>query len=150
MPQSLARLPIHLVFSTKKRERFLRDEVRAGLHAYMVGVLQHHGCPVLLMNSVADHGHILFELGRTIAVSKAVEEVKKASSKWIKSQGPEYSGFAWQGGYGAFAVSDSDVPLVLDYIRGQQEHHRVKSFQEEYVVFLEQHRIAFDERYVWD
>jgi REP element-mobilizing transposase RayT len=150
MPQSFARLHIHLIFSTKNRERVLHDAIRDSLHAYMATVLQNIDCPPVLINSVEDHVHILFELGRTVAVSRAVEEVKKASSKWIKTQGAEFSGFAWQAGYGAFAVSESNVAAVREYIAGQREHHRKKSFQEEYRAFLERHRVAFDERYVWD
>ena len=150
MPQSLARLHIHLVFSTKNRERLITDRVRDSLHAYMATVLQNLGCPPALINSVEDHVHILFELARTVSVSEAVEDVKKSSSKWIKTQGNEFAGFAWQAGYGAFAVSESNVPTVRDYIAGQQEHHRRKSFQEEYRAFLERHGVAFDERYVWD
>lgn len=150
MPQSLARLHVHLVFSTKNREPLITDAVRDSLHAYMATVLQNLGCVPVLINSVEDHIHLLFDLGRTIAVSQAVEDVKKASSKWIKTQGPAFSGFAWQSGYGAFAVSESNVETVREYIAHQPEHHRKKSFQEEYRQFLERHRIAFDERYVWD
>ncbi len=150
MPQSLARLHVHLVFSTKHRTRLITNSVRNSLHAYMATVLQNLGCPPVLINSVEDHVHILFELARTVSVSQAVEDVKKSSSKWIKTQGDEFGEFAWQAGYGAFAVSESAVPSVRDYIAVQQEHHRRKSFQEEYRVFLERHGIAFDERYVWD
>lgn len=116
----------------------------------MATVLHNVGCYAHLINSVEDHVHILVELSRTASVSQVVEEVKKASSKWIKTQGAEFAGFAWQAGYGAFAVSESNVPTVREYIAGQREHHRVKSFQEEYRAFLKRHRIAFDERYVWD
>lgn len=150
MPQSLARLYVHLIFSTKHRERLITDTVRPSLHAYMATVLQNFHCPPVLINSVEDHVHILFELGRTVAVSQAVEEVKTTSSKWIKTQGAEFAGFAWQSGYGAFSVSESNVPAVREYIANQREHHRVKSFQEEYRAFLEKHGVAFDERYVWD
>ena len=150
MPQSLARLHIHLVFSTKNREPLITDPVRDSLHAYMATVLQNFDCPSALINSVEDHVHILFELGRTVAVSRAVEEVKKASSKWLKTQGAEFAGFAWQAGYGAFAVSESNVAVVREYIANQREHHRKKPFQEEYRAFLQRHRVAFDERYVWD
>lgn len=150
MPQSLARLYVHLIFSTKHRERLITDRVRDSLHAYMATVLQNFGCPPVLINSVDDHVHILFELARTVAVSQAVEEVKTTSSKWIKTQGAEFAGFAWQAGYGAFSVSESIVPTVRDYVANQREHHRVKSFQEEYRTFLEKHGVAFDERYVWD
>ncbi len=150
MPQSLARLHIHLVFSTKNREPLITDPVRDALHAYMATVLQNLGCAPVLINSVEDHIHILFELARTVSVSQAVEEVKKSSSKWIKTQGANFAGFAWQAGYGAFAVSESNVGVVREYIAGQREHHHTKSFQEEYRQFLERHRVAFDERYVWD
>ena len=150
MPQSLARLHIHLIFSTKNREPVLHDTVRDSLHRYMAVVLQNYRCPPDLINSVADHVHILFELGRTVAVSDAVEEVKKTSSKWIKTQGDEFALFTWQAGYGAFAVSESNVAAVREYIADQQKHHRKKSFQEEYREFLERHHMVFDERYVWD
>ena len=116
----------------------------------MATVLQNFASPPVLINSVDDHVHILFELARTVAVSQAVEEVKTTSSKWIKTQGTEFAGFAWQAGYGAFSVSESIVPTVRQYIANQREHHRTKSFQEEYRTFLEKHGVAFDERYVWD
>jgi REP element-mobilizing transposase RayT len=150
MPQSLARLHVHLVFSTKNRERFLDDAIRENLHAYMATVLQNGKCPAVLINSVEDHVHVLFQLARTVSVSEIVEEVKKASSKWIKTQGGRYASFAWQAGYGAFAVSESHVGAVENYIANQREHHRRKTFQEEYRAFLEKHRVVFDERYVWD
>jgi REP element-mobilizing transposase RayT len=150
MPQSLARLHIHLVFSTKNREPLIADPVRDSLHRYMAVVLQNLGCAPVLINSVEDHAHLLFDLARTISISQAVEDVKKSSSKWIKTQGPEFAGFAWQAGYGAFAVSESNVETVRAYIANQREHHRTKTFQEEYRAFLERHNVAFDERYVWD
>jgi len=150
MPQSLARLHVHLIFSTKNRDRTLHDQVREPLHSYMATVLQNLGCPPVLINSMEDHVHILFDLARTVTVSKAVEDVKKSSSKWIKTRGVEFAGFAWQAGYGAFAVSESNVSAVRDYIASQQEHHRQTSFQEEYRAFLKRHGVAYDERYVWD
>ena len=150
MPQSLARLHVHLIFSTKNRSPWLTDRVRDSLHAYMATVLKNLGCAPVLINSVEDHVHLLFDLARTVAISEAVEEVKKSSSKWIKTQGAEFIGFAWQAGYGAFAVSESNVSVVREYIANQREHHRVKSFQEEFRIFLKRHHIVFDERYVWD
>ena len=150
MPQSLARLHIHLVFSTKNRERIITDDVRSPLHAYMATVLQNLGCAPVLINSVEDHAHLLFDLARTVSISQVVEEVKKSSSKWIKTQGQEFAGFAWQAGYGAFAVSESNVGTVRTYIANQREHHRTKTFQVEYRAFLERHNVAFDESYVWD
>ena len=150
MPQSLARLHVHLVFSTKNREPIITDSVRGSLHAYMATVLQNLGCHPVLINSIEDHIHLLFELARTVSVSQAVEDVKKSSSKWIKEQRPEFRAFAWQSGYGVFAVSESNVEAVREYIANQREHHRKKTFQDEYRAFLKRHNVAFDERYVWD
>ena len=150
MPQSLARLHIHLIFSTKNRQPVLHDAVRDSLHRYQATVLRNLDCPPVLINSVADHVHILFELGRTVAVANAVEQVKKTSSKWIKTQGAEFARFAWQAGYGAFAVSQSNVTAVRQYIAAQQKHHRKNSFQDEYRAFLQRHNVTFDEKYVWD
>ena len=150
MPQSLARLHIHLVFSTKNRETLIADLVRDSLHRYMASVLQKLGCAPVLINSVEDHAHLLFDLARTVSISQVVEEVKKSSSKWIKTQGQEFARFAWQAGYGAFAVSESNVGTVRTYIANQREQHRTKTFQEEYRAFLERHNVTFDESYVWD
>ncbi|MES2737593.1 MAG: IS200/IS605 family transposase [Verrucomicrobiota bacterium] len=150
MPQSLANLYVHLIFSTKERLAFLSPEVRPDLHAYLATVLANLNSPAVLINSVADHVHILFNMGRTVTLAQVVEEVKKSSSKWIKTQGPNLATFAWQAGYGGFSVSESNVPKVANYIRNQEEHHRVKTFQEEYREFLEKHKVQYDERYVWD
>ena len=150
MPQSLSRLHIHLIFSTKDRRPLISDSIRDSLHRYKAVVLQNLKCPPELINSVEDHVHILFELARTISVSQAVEEVKTSSSKWIKTQGAEFTKFAWQAGYGAFAVSESKVAAVRRYIEGQRAHHRKTTFQDEYRAFLAKHQVPFDERYVWD
>ena len=150
MPQSLARLHIHLVFGTKHREPLITDVVREPLHAYLAAVLQNLGCAPVLINSMEDHVHLLFDLSRTVSVSDAVEDLKKSSSKWIKTQGVEFATFAWQPGYGAFAVSVSNVNSVREYIANQREHHRKRTFAEEYQRFLERHGIEFDPRYMWD
>src|ERR1043165_546731 len=136
MAQSLACLHAHLVFSTKQRAPLIDDVIRRALHAYLATVLQDLKCPAIL--------------GRTSAVSHVVEKIKTASSKWMKRQGPRYALFAWQGGYGVFAVSESMVETVRRYVARQEEHHRKTSFQEEYRAFLDRHRIAYDERYMWD
>jgi putative transposase len=130
----------------------LCDEVRQPLHNYIAVVLQNFNCPAVLINSVEDHVHILLELARTVAIASVVEEVKTTSSKWLKRQPAQNDlrSFAWQAGYGAFSVSQSAVQDVRDYIANQREHHRQRSFQEEYRLFLEKHKIAFDEQYVWD
>ena len=150
MPQSLARLCVHFVFSTKHREPLLQDSIRKDLHAYMATVLKTMECPAIIINSVEDHIHVLIDLGRTASVSGVMEHVKKTTSKWLKTQSPELRNFAWQAGYGAFAVSESNVPAVRQYIQNQREHHQKHTFQEEYRIFLTKHHIPYDERYLWD
>jgi putative transposase len=148
MPQSLSKILIHLVFSTKNRESIIPLVVRPHLHAYIVGILENLKCPSLQTGGTADHVHILFLLARTIPISEIVEEVKKSSSKWMKTQ--DVPMFAWQAGYGAFSIGESQVETVVQYIKNQEEHHRKLTFQEEYRRFLEKYRVAYDERYVWD
>ncbi len=150
MPQSLARVYIHLVYSTKGREPFLTDGVREPLRRDQAAVLQNLGYSPVLINSVEDHVHSLFELGRTVAIAGAVEEVKSSSSKWIKTQDPSLIAFSWQAGYGAFSVSRSNVDQVRRYIESQREHHRRLSFQDEFREMLRRHGLGFDERYGWD
>src|SRR5438105_1048952 len=145
MPQSLAKLHIHLIYSTKNRQRILTDRIRSDLHAYMGAILKNIHCMPILINSVEDHIHVLFDLARTVAPAKAVEESKKSTSKWIKTQGPEFVAFAWQAGYAAFGVSESIVPSVCKYISGQKEHHRQVTFQDEYRLFVKKHKLDCDE-----
>jgi REP element-mobilizing transposase RayT len=150
MPQSLARVPLHLIYSTKNRRPFITDAVRDSLHRYQAGILANLGCEPIIINSVEDHIHALFELSRTVTIATVAEEVKKSSSKWAKTQRPKLSEFAWQTGYGTFAVSVSNIDQVRRYIENQREHHRDLSFQDEYREFLRRHNIPFDERYIWD
>ncbi len=150
MPQSLARVYIHLVFSTKSRRPYLLDETRPSLHAYMATVLRNQGCVPLAINSVEDHIHLLFVMTRTVAISKVVERVKTSSSKWIKTQGPTYSHFAWQSGYGAFSVSESHLKRVETYIARQREHHKRKAFKDEFRALLLEYNVSYDERFVWN
>ena len=150
MSQSLAKIYLHLVFSTKLRAPLIQDAVRDSLHGYMATVLTNLGCHAVLINSVEDHIHILFELARTVTVSQVVEDVKKSSSKWVKTQPGVDEGFAWQSGYGVFSVSASNVPTVREYVANQREHHRTRSFQDELRALFEKHGVQYDERYVWD
>jgi REP element-mobilizing transposase RayT len=128
----------------------LHEGIRDALHRYIAGVLMKRGCRPNLINSVDDHVHALFELGRTVALSDVVEAVKRSSSRWIKTQGAEFAGFSWQSGYGAFAVSESNVGRVRRYVAEQREHHRKRSFEDEYRAILERHGVEFDERRLWD
>jgi putative transposase len=150
MPQSLSSILIHLVFSTKHREPWLTPEIEPELHAYLATVFQGCDSPALLINGDKDHVHALFALARTWAVADMVEEVKKRSSKWIKTNGDGFSQFYWQAGYGAFSVSQSQVEQVRRYIANQKAHHRQRTFQDEYRALLNKHGVEFDEQYVWD
>ncbi len=119
MSQSLANIVVHLVFSTKGRRQLLRDEERGQLHAYITGILKNNDSPLIEINSVRDHIHILFAQSKNHAPAKIVEQIKASSSGWIKDQYPWYSHFAWQTGYGEFSVSPMHVQAVRDYIRNQ-------------------------------
>ena len=149
MAQSLSKIYVHLIFSTKDRERTLSDEIRPDLHAYMGGTLKGLGCLPVEINTEPDHLPALFILGRTEALSDVVGQLKKSSNDWLRGHGPQFASFFWQTGFGAFSVSQSQVEDVRAYIRNQHEHHRVKSFQEELRAFLKAYEIEFDERYVW-
>ena len=151
MSQSLSRILVHLIFSTKGRTPFLKSEtIRKNLDAYMAGILRNCDSPAVIVKSVQDHAHILCVLSRNLALCKLLEEVKKSSSKWLKTKGEAYERFQWQAGYGAFSVSPSNEDAVRDYIRDQEKHHHRATFQEEFRRFLERHHVEFDERYVWD
>jgi REP element-mobilizing transposase RayT len=151
MPQSLSNVLIHIVFSTKNRQPFLRKkESRDVMTGYLIGTLQNLNCPSLIVGVVEDHVHILCNLHRTISIAKLVEELKTSSSARIKTEGPQLRDFHWQNGYGAFSVSQSNVDEVRRYIENQDEHHRKRTFQEEFRLLLERHQIEYDERYVWD
>ena len=150
MAQSLSKMLVHLIFSTKNREPLIKDDIRDELHRYIASILQQWDSPAILVNSVEDHVHILFSLSKNYSINKIVEEAKKGSSIWIKSKGGAYAGFYWQAGYGAFSVSQSNAADVQKYIANQREHHRQKTFQEEYREFLNRYQVEYDERYVWD
>jgi putative transposase len=150
MPQSLSKVIVHIVFSTKDREPWLDSDVRARMHAYLATGCRDLGGDLVRIGGVADHVHVVTTLPRTLSQAQLIEQIKKGSSKWMKALDARYRGFFWQRGYGAFSVSPSQVEAVLQYIDGQQEHHRTRTFQEEYRELLHKHGIDFDERYVWD
>jgi REP element-mobilizing transposase RayT len=151
MPQSHARIVLHVAFSTKHRTPSLADpDIRTRLYAYIAVVLQGIKCEPILINGAEDHVHILCNFSRTITIADLIETMKTTSSRWIKDQGPKYEEFYWQRGYGAFSVSQSKVDEVRVYIANQEEHHRHVSFQDEFRALCRKHGIEIDERYVWD
>src|SRR2546425_10404794 len=145
MPQSLSAVYIHLVFSTKDRRPFLRDkQTRASLHAYLGSTSKQLECAPIIINGTEDHVHLLTRFSRTITQAEWVKELKRVSSLWLKEQGPDYSDFAWQGGYADFSVSQSNLEAVKNYIANQEEHHRKMSFQDELRLLLRKHNLEFD------
>lgn len=149
MPQSLAKVLVHLVFSTKDRQPIISEEVQPKLHAYLAGTLDKISCTSLQVGGVDDHVYLFFALGRTITIAKVVEECKTASSKWMKSSGGVPS-FTWQSGYGIFSISESQREQVITYLKNQKEHHQQLSFKDEFRILCKRYRITIDEQYVWD
>ncbi len=150
MPQSLAQLLTHVIFSTKHRQPLISADHREEMNRYLAGILRSLQSPAIEVRCVADHVHILCCLSRNIALAKLVQEVKTGSSKWIKTVSADLAGFHWQAGYGAFSVSQSNVDSVRAYILSQEDHHRSVTFQDELRAFFRKHNIEFDERHVWD
>ena len=144
MPQSLACVPVQLVFSTKNREPVLCEELDERLHSYLAGILKSEGHTPIKVGGFDDHVHLFFGLSRTQSISKCVEVVKTGSLYWLRSQG--LRDFHWQNGYGAFGVSESGVPDVARYIESQREHHKTISFPDEFRALLTEHNVEFDER----
>jgi REP element-mobilizing transposase RayT len=150
VPQSLSKVILHIVFSTKNREPWLDSNLRPRMHAYLATICRELDADFVRVGGVPDHVHIVTTLPRTLSQAQFVEQIKKTSSKWIKSLDARYRGFFWQRGYGAFSVSPSQLDASLKYVNKQQEHHRRRTFQEEYRELLRKHGVDFDERYVWD
>ncbi|HXM05485.1 MAG TPA: IS200/IS605 family transposase [Chthoniobacterales bacterium] len=149
MPQSLARLLVHLVFSTKNRVPFLQSSpLRSEVHAYLTASLRGQDCEPVQVGGVADHVHLLFGLSRTISLAELVKQLKTSSTKMMREKG--HPSFSWQTGYGAFSVSESNKSAVIAYIVDQEIHHRKMTFQDEIRVLLKRHSMRFDERYIWD
>ena len=152
MPQSVARVALHLVYSTKNRVPLLKSgEIRQQLYAYIATILKEQvDSPAIIIGGVEDHIHILCSLSRKYPIMKLIEESKKESTKWLKKQDSTLSEFSWQNGYGAFGVSESHVPDVKRYIANQVEWHQKLSFQDEFRRLCERHGIDLDEKYAWD
>jgi REP element-mobilizing transposase RayT len=151
MAQSLSRLWTHLIFSTKDRFPFLKDEqIRRDMHAYLATVLRSHDCETLIVGGEKDHVPALFALSRRYSISTIVKEIKRTSSSWVKDLPGLQRKFHWQNGYGAFSVSQSHLDKVASYIERQEQHHKPVNFQDEFRTFLKKYQIEYDERYVWD
>jgi REP element-mobilizing transposase RayT len=150
MPQSLSKVLLHIIFSTKNRKESIPQTLRAKLYAYMAGVCRQRDVEAYRIGGTNNHVHIACSLPRTITIAKLVEEIKKPSSIWMKQQDGGESNFAWQAGYGVFSLGQSQLTALVTYIDNQEEHHKTKTFKEELFGFLEKYNIDYDERYLWD
>jgi len=139
----------HCVFCTKERRRLITPELRDRLWPFLGGIARQNKMKAIEIGGIEDHVHVLLSLPSTMAVSKALQLIKGGSSKWIHETFPEHRLFAWQEEYGAFSVSMSQLDKTIEYIKGQAEHHRKMTFQEEFLMLLKEHRIDYDERYLW-
>ena len=147
MPQSLSFVIIHLIFSTKDRRGFLDGEFRSRMHGYLASICRKHRCECFRVGGTGDHVHLAVRLSRTITIAKIVEQLKSSSSIWAKEQSPNLYVFAWQRGYGCFSISPRDLDRLTAYIDNQEEHHRKRTFQEEFRMFLDKYGVKYNEAY---
>jgi REP element-mobilizing transposase RayT len=149
MANTYASLHYHIIFSTKNRESWIKPNVESRIWSYIGGIARTHKMTALQIGGCDDHIHALVQAPPIYSPSKIAQHLKGESSKWIHEEFPTMSRFGWQDGYGAFTVSKSQLPEAIRYIQRQREHHRKKTFQEEYKAFLKQYGIEYDERYLW-
>ncbi len=149
MSQSLSKLYIHLVFHIKNPLVFIRREDKDILYAYIGSIIKDNSSIPVIINGTGDHIHILCVMSKNISLATLTEEIKRHSSRWIKTLGDHYRQFAWQGGYAGFSVSQSLHNKTVLYIQNQEEHHKKMTFQEELIMFLKEYGIEYDERYLW-
>jgi len=150
MSQSLSKVYVHLTFSTKGRHPFIDHTIQERLWQYLGGICKGLECNPIQIGGYKDHVHILCLLSKKITQMKLVEEVKKQSSKWIKTIDKNYVNFYWQDGYGIFSVNPSQLEIVKQYIKNQEEHHKKHTFKEELLAFLNKYQVKYDERFLWD
>jgi REP element-mobilizing transposase RayT len=149
MSQSLSKLYVHIIFHVKNEKVLIRPEEETELYAYIGGLIKQHASTPIKINGTENHLHVLSTMSKNISLADFVEEIKKNSSRWIKTKSEYYRHFAWQGGYAGYSVSQSMVTTVKEYIENQKEHHKTVSFKEEYVQFLKKYDIEFNESYLW-
>lgn len=149
MATSFVTINIHFVFSTKKRQKLIEENIRPRLWAYMGGIAKQNKMIALAVGGTDNHSHMLVSIPASHSPSKAVQLVKAGSSKWIHEEFPHLKGFSWQVGYSAFSVSPKRVQSVIDYIHNQEEYHKIKTFEEEYTEFLKSTGLKFEEKTIW-
>ena len=149
MANTYTSLHYHLIFSTKNREPWIRPDIEQRIWEYLGGIARQNGMKALQIGGIEDHVHVVLAIPAPLSLSKGLQLLKGASSKWIRETFPDLTTFQWQDGYGAFTVSKSHLPEVVDYVAQQREHHKHQTFQDEYRTWLHKHGIEYDERYVW-
>ena len=150
MASTLTKLLIHITFSTKGRVALIPEAIEPDLYAYVGGICRRMESPLLAMGGVDDHVHMLVSLGKTLALSELMLNVKRDSSKWIKERGEGLGAFGWQDGYFGFSIGESGVEALRGYIANQKEHHKTIDFKDEVRAFLRKYGIEWDERYIWE
>jgi putative transposase len=150
MSQSLSKIYVHIILHIKKTSVTIGNDVKNELFAYMGSVIKDNDSIPILINGVEDHVHILCVLSKNITIAKLVEEIKRHSSRWIKTKGERYTSFAWQKGYAGFSVSSSLQEKTKSYIANQEEHHRKMTFKEELIKFLKEYGVEYNEEYLFD
>ena len=145
---SFSKLTYHIIFATRYRQKTIRPELQHRLYEYIGGIVRKQKGHLIEIGGVEDHIHILANLSPVAAISDSVRDIKANSAKWMNELPERKDKFEWQKGYGAFTVSASQIESVCKYIQNQKEHHRVKSFEEEYIEFLKRHGIEFERRYL--
>ncbi len=150
MSQSLSDIVLHVVFSTKDRQPWIKTEIEEELYKYMRGIALELKCPIIEMNGVEDHVHILLHLNAMTSASDVISKLKSNSSRWMKAKGIHYNHFSWQSGYAAFSVSRPIVEGAVEYVAQQKTHHKKVSFKEELLAMLKRAEIEYDEKYLWN
>lgn len=150
MPQSLSKVYVHITFSTKNRKNLIDDNIKSALFDYLGGICKGLDCNPIQIGGYKNHVHVVCLLSKKMTQIKLLEELKKQSSKWIKTKGQAYTNFYWQNGYGIFSVNPYEINIVKEYVNNQEEHHKKISFQDELRAFLKKYKVDFNERYVWD
>lgn len=149
MAQTHVSVYLHIVFSTKNRFPFIRPEIEKELFAYIGGACGNHKCRLIAANGTANHIHLLISIDKRVSIPDLVGELKRQSSKWIKTVGLNYSKFAWQDGYSAFSVGHTQLKDVQTYIQKQKSHHEKVLFEDEMRGFYKRYQLEFDEQFVW-
>jgi len=149
MSQSLSKLYVHAIFHVKYNEYLIRPEDDKELYAYIGGVIKLSKSIPIIINGIENHVHVLCIMSKNICLADLMEDIKRNSSRWIKTKGIHYQNFAWQGGYAGFSVSPSKVEAVKKYIANQKNHHQQQSFKDEYIQFLNEHGVDYNDEFLW-